>query len=125
MLLEGGGKGELVSCMGKREAQCHEIMQHDNMGKTITMELIVDAHPVELIGMNSTLMCYYIKFCVDRPHLTLGCHSFYKVSNHFEWMETISLEGKTNLFEKHVGEYLMSGVGVDHTNQTFALDTIF
>ncbi len=91
----------------------------------IEMEFVVDALPVELIGMNSTLMCYYIKFCADQLLLTLGCDCFYKVSNPFEWMETISLQGKTNFFEKRVGEYSMSGVGVDRANQTFALDTSF
>jgi ribonucleoside-diphosphate reductase subunit M2 len=51
------------------------------------------------------------------------CH--YKVGNPFEWMETISLQGKTNFVEKRVGEYAKSGVGVDRADQTFALDASF
>jgi ribonucleotide reductase beta subunit family protein with ferritin-like domain len=51
------------------------------------MELVVDALPVELIGMNSTMMCTYIKFCADRLLVALGCHRHYKTSNPFEWMK--------------------------------------
>ena len=91
----------------------------------IEMEFVVDALPVELIGMNSTMMCNYIKFCADRLLLCLGCDRHFKIGNPFEWMETISLQGKTNFFEKRVGEYSKSGVGVDRADQTFALDTSF
>jgi ribonucleoside-diphosphate reductase subunit M2 len=72
---------------------------------TIETEFVVDALPVELIGMNSSMMCDYIKFCADRLLLSLGCDRHYRVGNPFEWMETISLQGKTNFFEKRVGEY--------------------
>ena len=91
----------------------------------IEMEFVVDALPVELIGMNSTMMCNYIKFCADRLLLCLGCDRHFKTGNPFEWMETISLQGKTNFFEKRVGEYSKSGVGVDRADQIFALDTSF
>jgi ribonucleoside-diphosphate reductase subunit M2 len=91
----------------------------------IEMEFVVDALPVELIGMNSATMCDYIKFCADRLLLSLGCNRQYKVGNPFEWMETISLQGRTNFFEKHVGEYFKSGVGVDRADQSFALDASF
>jgi ribonucleoside-diphosphate reductase subunit M2 len=91
----------------------------------IEMEFVVDTLPVELIGMNSTMMCNYIKFCADHLLVTLGCCRHYKTGNPFEWMEMISLQGKTNFFEKQVGEYSKSGVGVDRTNQTFDLDTSF
>ena len=57
----------------------------------IEMEFVVDALPVELIEMNSAMMCDYIKFCADRLILSLGCNCHYKVGNPFEWMETISL----------------------------------
>ena len=60
----------------------------------IKMEFVVDALPVELIGMNSGLMCNYIRFCADRLLLSLGCGRHYKIGNPFEWMETISLQGK-------------------------------
>jgi ribonucleoside-diphosphate reductase subunit M2 len=91
----------------------------------IEMEFVVDAPPVELIGMNSTMMCNYIKFCADQLLLCLGCNRHFKIKNPFEWMETISFQGKTNFFEKHVGEYSKSGVGVDRTGQSFALDASF
>ncbi len=88
----------------------------------IKMEFIVDALPVKLIGMNSAMMCNYIKFCADQLLLTLGCNRHFKVGNPFEWMETISLQGKTNLFEKQVREYSKLGVGVDRVDQSFTLD---
>ena len=71
------------------------------------------------------MMSNYIKFCADRLLLDLGCNRHYNTNNPFEWMETISLQGKINLFEKKVGEYSKSGVGVDDTDQTFALDASF
>ncbi len=86
----------------------------------IEMEFVVDALPVELIGMNSTMMCNYIKFCEDRLLLCLGCDRHFKIGNPFEWMEAISLQGKTNFFEKCIGEYSKSGVSVDRANQIFA-----
>ena len=91
----------------------------------IEMEFVVDALPVELIGMNSGMMCNYIRFCADLLLLRLGCDRHYKIGNPFEWMETISLQGKTNFFEKRVGEYSKSGVGVDREAQIFDLDKSF
>ena len=91
----------------------------------IEMEFVADALPVELIGMNSGMMCNYIRFCADRLLLSLGCGRHYKIGNPFEWMETISLQGKTNFFEKRVGEYSKSGVGIDRADQSFALDASF
>jgi ribonucleoside-diphosphate reductase subunit M2 len=91
----------------------------------IEMEFIVDALSVELIGMNSAMMCNYIKFCADRLLIAFGCGHHYKVGNPFEWMETISLKGKTNFFEKRVGEYSKSGIGVNCMEQPFALDASF
>jgi ribonucleoside-diphosphate reductase subunit M2 len=91
----------------------------------IEMKFVVDALPVKLIGMNSSMICDYIKFCANRLLLSLGCDRHYRVDNPFEWMETISLQGKMNLFEKRVGEYSKSGVGVDRVYQSFALDASF
>jgi ribonucleoside-diphosphate reductase subunit M2 len=88
----------------------------------IEMEFFVDALPVELIGMNSEMMCNCIRFCADRLLLSLGCRHHYKIGNPFKWMETISLQGKTNFFEKRVGEYSKSEVGIDWVDQLFALD---
>ncbi len=104
------------------ESRIVEIMSN---AVEIEMEFVVDALPVELIGMNSAMMCDYIKFCANQLLLSLGCNRHYKVGNPFEWMETISLQGKTNFFEKRVGEYFKSGVGVDCADQSFALDASF
>lgn len=81
--------------------------------------------PVELIGMNSTLMCQYIEFCADRLLQALGVEKVYNASNPFDWMEMISLQGKTNFFEKRVGEYSKAGVGAEEEEQCFALDVDF
>ena len=91
----------------------------------IEKEFVSDALPVELIGMNSTLMCQYIEFCADRLLQALGCAKYYNAVNPFEWMEMISLQGKTNFFEKRVGEYSKSGVGVDKSEQVFSLECDF
>lgn len=90
----------------------------------IEKEFVQDALPVELIGMNSTLMCQYIEFCADRLLVALNCARHYNVKNPFEWMEMISLQGKTNFFEKRVGEYAKSGVGCE-SNHEFDLDADF
>jgi ribonucleoside-diphosphate reductase beta chain len=76
----------------------------------IEKEFICDAIPVRLIGMNSDLMSQYIEFVADRLVNALGYTKIYNVKNCFEWMEMISLQGKTNFFEKRVGEYQKSGV---------------
>ena len=71
---------------------------------------VTESLPVELIGMNSSLMTQYIKFVADRLLYSLGVPKFYKVENPFEWREMISLQGKTNFFEKRVSEYQKAGV---------------
>jgi len=77
----------------------------------IECEFVRDALPVELIGMNSGLMCQYIKFVADRLLVCLGCPKHYNVENPFEFMDMISLQGKTNFFEKRVGEYQLASTG--------------
>ena len=89
------------------------------------MEFIVEALPVKLIGRNSARMCNYIKFCADRLLLCLGCNRHFEIENPFEWMEMISLKGKTNFFKKCIGEYSKLDIGVDRTDQSFALDASF
>ncbi|KAL3932967.1 MAG: hypothetical protein SGARI_003823 [Bacillariaceae sp.] len=92
----------------------------------IEKEFVRDALPVELIGMNSGLMEQYIEFCADRLLVALGCPKHYQASNPFEWMESISLQGKTNFFEKRVGEYAKSGVGTNaEDNHCFDMDADF
>merc|ERR1712151_94568 len=91
----------------------------------IEKEFVSDALPVELIGMNSKLMCKYIEFCADRLLVALGAPRYYNTENPFEWMELISLQGKTNFFEKRVGEYSKSGVGAVDNERSFCLDADF
>lgn len=64
-----------------------------------------DALPVALIGMNATLMCQYIEFVADHLLVALGNEKEYNVTNPFDFMDMISLQGKTNFFEKRVSEY--------------------
>ena len=71
---------------------------------------VCDALPVSLIGMNAERMEEYIQFVADRLLRALGCGAIYNAKNPFEWMEMISLEGKTNFFEKRVGDYQKAGV---------------
>jgi ribonucleoside-diphosphate reductase subunit M2 len=90
------------------------------------MEFVVDALPVELIGMNSSMIFNYIKFCANLLLITLRCQRHYRTGNLVEWMETISLQGKTNFSAKRVvGKYSKSGIGVDLLEQSFALDASF
>lgn len=93
----------------------------------IEKEFVSDALPVKLIGMNSDLMCQYIEFCADRLLVSLGCPKFYNASNPFPFMEMISLQGKTNFFEKRVAEYQKAGVmSKDNAaNNVFKLDEDF
>jgi len=94
-------------------------------------EFICDALSVDLIGMNSRMMSQYIEFVADRLLVALGHPKLYNSTNPFDWMELISLQGKTNFFEKRVGEYQKAGVmsslqkddGVDSVS--FALDADF
>lgn len=76
----------------------------------IETEFVCEALPCDLIGMNSNLMSQYIKFVADRLLVALGCERRYNVENPFDWMEFISLQGKTNFFEKRVGEYQKASV---------------
>ena len=91
----------------------------------IEKEFIIDALPVKLIGMNSDLMAQYIEFVADRLLAELGNERVYNKSNPFDFMEMISLQGKTNFFEKRVGDYQKAGVMADKDKQTFSLDEDF
>merc|ERR1711920_1207327 len=71
---------------------------------------ICDALSCDLIGMNKKLMGEYIEFCADRLLVALGHGKLYRTANPFDWMELISLQGKTNFFEKRVGDYQKAGV---------------
>lgn len=76
----------------------------------IEREFMTDALPVSLIGMNARLMNRYVEFVADRLLIELDCEPVYRVENPFDFMENISLEGKSNFFEKRVGEYQKCGV---------------
>ncbi|CAN1280634.1 Ribonucleoside-diphosphate reductase small chain A [Linum perenne] len=95
----------------------------------IETEFVCDALPCALIGMNAELMSQYIKFVADRLLVALGCEKKYKVENPFDWMEFISLQGKTNFFEKRVGEYqkasVMSSLQDGGKNYVFKMDEEF
>jgi ribonucleoside-diphosphate reductase subunit M2 len=76
----------------------------------IEQEFLSDALPCRLLGMNAELMCTYIEFVADRLLVALGCPKEYNAVNPFDFMENISLAGKTNFFEKRVGDYQKAGV---------------
>ena len=76
----------------------------------IEQEFLTDALPVKLIGMNSELMCQYIEFVADRLLVELNCEKIWNSENPFPFMDMINMEGKTNFFEKRVGEYQKAGV---------------
>jgi ribonucleoside-diphosphate reductase subunit M2 len=88
----------------------------------IETEFICQALPCKLIGMNSEMMIQYIKFVADRLILQIGYKKIYNVTNPFPWMELISLEGKTNFFERHVSEYSLAN---KDTNDAFEISDDF
>jgi ribonucleoside-diphosphate reductase beta chain len=93
----------------------------------IEQEFICEALPVDLIGMNAKLMSQYIEFVADRLLVELGYAKHYHATNPFDFMEMISLQGKTNFFEKRVGEYQKAGVMNKESkdNHKFSLDEDF
>jgi ribonucleoside-diphosphate reductase beta chain len=91
----------------------------------IEKEFVTDALPVNLIGMNAKMMSQYIEFVADRWLGELGYDKVYGVSNPFDFMEMISLQGKTNFFEKRVGDYQKSGVLNSQDSKSFSLDEDF
>lgn len=97
---------------------------------SIEKEFVTDSLPVALIGMNAELMCQYIEFVADRLLNELIGQKIYNSTNPFDFMEMISLQGKTNFFEKRVGEYQKAGVmkkpaGEESTAPKFSLDEDF
>jgi ribonucleoside-diphosphate reductase subunit M2 len=87
------------------KSRIHEIIKE---AVEIETEFICEALPCKLIGMNSQMMTQYIQFVADRLCVQLGYKKIYNVLNPFDWMELISLEGKTNFFEKRVGDYALA-----------------
>ncbi|MCA8832458.1 ribonucleoside-diphosphate reductase small subunit [Hymenobacter pini] len=104
------------------ESRVHEIIRD---AVQIEQEFVTDALPVNLIGMNAQSMSQYIEFVADRLLVELGYSKIYNASNPFDFMEMISLQGKTNFFEKRVGEYQKAGVLADRDQNVFSLDEDF
>ena len=102
---------------------------HEIIGDAVAIEkeFVVDAIPVDLIGMNAKLMCQYIEFVADRLIGALGYPKKFQAANPFDFMELISLQGKTNFFEKRVGEYQKAGVMNNGSKEgySFSLDADF
>ena len=92
---------------------------------TIEQEFVTEALPVSLIGMNAKTMSQYIEFVADRLLVSLGCGKIYNTTNPFDFMEMISVQGKTNFFEKRVAEYQKAGVMSERNDNVFSLDEDF
>ena len=103
-----------------KKAKVHEIFKN---AVEIEKEFICEALPCRLIGMNQVLMSQYIEFVADRLVVQLGYPKIYNSSNPFDFMEMISLQGKTNFFEKRVGDYSLSSGS--KTEDAFAMDDEF
>jgi len=89
----------------------------------IEKEFVSDSLPVDLIGMNAKMMCQYIEFVADRLLVALGYHRLFNATNPFDFMELISLQGKTNFFEKRVGEYQKAGVMGNGSKEAHSFNT--
>jgi ribonucleoside-diphosphate reductase subunit M2 len=103
-----------------KKARVHEIIKE---AVEIESEFICDALPCRLIGMNSELMTQYIKFVADRLCVQLGYEKIYNVSNCFDWMQLISLESKTNFFEKRNDSYALANK--DFSDEAFQITEDF
>lgn len=100
----------LLYSMLKHKLSNETVYRIVNDAVELEKRFICDAFSSDLIGINPTLMGKYIEFVSDRLLLALGVPKYYHVSNPFDWMELISLQGKTNFFEKRVGEYQKVGI---------------
>ena len=93
---------------------------------SIEKEFVTESLPVRLIGMNSDMMNQYIEFVADRLLTELNCAKVFNATNPFDFMDMINLQGKTNFFEKRVGEYQKAGVANNSSSeQTFSMDEDF
>ncbi len=108
----------------KDNSKINKVIEIIQDAVTIEKEFICEALPCRLIGMNSILMSQYIEFVADRLILQLGGDKIYNVSNPFDWMEMISMEGKTNFFEKRVGEYSLA-IKETNINDSFIFNEEF
>lgn len=117
----------LLYSMIPKDQQLSEQRIHEIICDAVECEkeFVSESLPVDLIGMNSEMMKEYISYCADRLLLSLGYSKVYGASQPFDWMELISIQGKTNFFERRVGEYQKAGVTSSRTDNTFALDCDF
>ncbi|MGI4803938.1 MAG: ribonucleoside-diphosphate reductase small subunit [Janthinobacterium lividum] len=116
----------LLYSMLKTQLSQEEVTEIIADAVTIEKEFVTDALPVRLIGMNADLMAQYIEFVADRWLVELGYDKLYNATNPFDFMEMISLQGKTNFFEKRVGDYQKSGVlNVEAKSNAFSMDEDF
>ncbi|MGI4020184.1 MAG: ribonucleoside-diphosphate reductase small subunit [Janthinobacterium lividum] len=116
----------LLYSMLKNQLSKEEVTEIIADAVTIEKEFVTDALPVRLIGMNADLMAQYIEFVADRWLVELGYDKLYNATNPFDFMEMISLQGKTNFFEKRVGDYQKSGVlNTEAKSQAFSMDEDF
>jgi len=106
----------------KRQEPLSQDVLHSIVKEAVAIEkeFIVDSLPCKLIGMNSASMSQYIEFVADRLCTQLGYPKIFQSTNPFSWMEMISLEGKTNFFEKRVGEYALANT--EKTDDMFSAD---
>lgn len=104
------------------QEKVHEIFKE---ATEIECSFVEDSLRVKLIGMNSDLMCEYVKFCADRLLIQLGYEKVYNVQNPFQFMERIGLSNKTNFFEHYVADYSKANVGKTDNVYEFATDADF
>lgn len=104
------------------QSRVHDIIRN---AVTLETEFACIALPVRLLGINAESMSAYIAFVADRLLVSLGYSKIYHSANPFDWMEAISLQGKTNMFEKKIGEYAKAGVGQDQTQHVFTTEVDF
>lgn len=104
-----------------------ESIVHQTMKDAVEVEsfFVHNSLKTALIGMNANLMVQYVRYVADFLCVQLGCAKVYNVQNPFDWMNTISMDGKTNFFERRVSEYAKAGVGVGREDQVFKLDAEF
>ena len=115
----------LMYSMLQNKPTQEEVIQIIQEAVLIEKEFITESLPCSLIGMNETLMKQYIEYVADRLLQMLKIDPVYKTANPFEWMELISIQGKTNFFEKRVGEYSnKANPGIDEEKE-FSMDADF
>ena len=117
--------GIMMYNKSKNKLEEEEVHQIFREAVSIEKEFITESIPCALLGMNSILMNQYIEYISDRLLLQLGYEAIYNTTNPFDFMENMSINGKTNFFEERVSEYAKVGVGCDRENMTFEIDDDF